>query len=77
MQYTSYFSKSNTTYPLFKTQSLNDSFSLLLNEQFCLMVGFLSGLWHGFIVVFSILGKLFGFDIGIGGFIGEGRSAFI
>jgi len=27
--------------------------------------GFISGLWHGFIIVFSILGKLFGFDIGI------------
>lgn len=27
--------------------------------------GFLSGIWHGFIVIFSILGKLLGFDIGI------------
>ena len=27
--------------------------------------GFFSGLWHGFIIVFSILGKLFGFDVGV------------
>jgi len=27
--------------------------------------GFFSGIWHGFIIVFSILGKLFGSDIGI------------
>ena len=27
--------------------------------------GFFSGLWHGFILVFSIIGKIFGFDIGI------------
>ena len=27
--------------------------------------GFLSGLWHGFIIVFSLIGKLFGADIGI------------
>ncbi len=27
--------------------------------------GFLSGIWHGFIIVFSLIGKLFGFDIGI------------
>ena len=38
--------------------------------------GFISGLWHGFIIVFSILGKLFGFDIGIGGFGGGGRGLF-
>ena len=27
--------------------------------------GFFSGLWHGFILIFSIIGKLFGSDIGI------------
>ncbi|HBR55096.1 MAG TPA: hypothetical protein DEA82_13300 [Flavobacteriaceae bacterium] len=27
--------------------------------------GFLSGLWHGFIIIFSLIGKLFGADIGI------------
>jgi hypothetical protein len=27
--------------------------------------GFFSGLWHGFILVFSIIGKIFGSDIGI------------
>lgn len=27
--------------------------------------GFFSGLWHGFIIVFSLIGKLFGADIGI------------
>ncbi len=27
--------------------------------------GFLSGIWHGFILVFSLIGKLFGADIGI------------
>lgn len=27
--------------------------------------GFLSGLWHGIILVFSILGKIIGRDIGI------------
>lgn len=27
--------------------------------------GFFSGLWHGIIFVFSLLGKLFGADIGI------------
>ena len=27
--------------------------------------GFLSGIWHGFIIVFSLIGKLFGADIGI------------
>ena len=27
--------------------------------------GFFSGLWHGFILVFSLIGKLFGADIGI------------
>ncbi|MCB0465794.1 MAG: hypothetical protein KDC78_09010 [Aequorivita sp.] len=27
--------------------------------------GFFSGLWHGFIIIFSLVGKLFGADIGI------------
>lgn len=27
--------------------------------------GFFSGIWHGIIIVFSLIGKLFGFDIGI------------
>ena len=27
--------------------------------------GFISGIWHGFILVFSLIGKLFGADIGI------------
>lgn len=27
--------------------------------------GFFSGIWHGFIIVFSLVGKLFGADIGI------------
>jgi len=27
--------------------------------------GFFSGLWHGFLIVFSLIGKLFGSDIGI------------
>ncbi|WP_291399577.1 hypothetical protein [Daejeonella sp.] len=27
--------------------------------------GFFSGIWHGFIIAFSIIGKLFGADIGI------------
>lgn len=27
--------------------------------------GFFSGIWHGFIIVFSLIGKLFGADIGI------------
>ncbi|PIF33531.1 hypothetical protein CLU81_4147 [Flavobacterium sp. 9] len=27
--------------------------------------GFFSGIWHGIIIVFSIIGKLFGFNIGI------------
>lgn len=27
--------------------------------------GFFSGLWHGFIIMFSLIGKLFGADIGI------------
>ena len=27
--------------------------------------GFFSGLWHGFIIVFSLIGKLFGMNIGI------------
>jgi hypothetical protein len=27
--------------------------------------GFISGIWHGFIIAFSIIGKLFGADIGI------------
>lgn len=27
--------------------------------------GFFSGWWHGFIIVFSLIGKLFGGDIGI------------
>ncbi len=28
-------------------------------------VGFFSGIWHGFIIVFSLIGELFGADIGI------------
>lgn len=27
--------------------------------------GFFSGLWHGFILIFALIGKLFGADIGI------------
>jgi hypothetical protein len=27
--------------------------------------GFLSGLWHGFIILFSLVGKLFGFKVGL------------
>ena len=27
--------------------------------------GFFSGIWHGFILLFSIIGKIFGADIGI------------
>jgi hypothetical protein len=27
--------------------------------------GFFSGLWHGFIILFSAFGKLFSFDVGI------------
>jgi hypothetical protein len=27
--------------------------------------GFFSGIWHGFIIMFSLIGKLFGADIGI------------
>ena len=27
--------------------------------------GFFSGIWHGFIILFSSIGKLFGADIGI------------
>lgn len=27
--------------------------------------GFFSGIWHGIIIVFSLIGKLFGRDIGI------------
>jgi hypothetical protein len=27
--------------------------------------GFFSGIWHGFIIVFSLIGKLFGIKIGI------------
>ncbi|MEA3447979.1 MAG: hypothetical protein U9Q98_05955 [Bacteroidota bacterium] len=27
--------------------------------------GFFAGLWHGFIIIFSLIGKLFGADIGI------------
>ena len=27
--------------------------------------GFFSGIWHGMIVIFSLIGKLFGADIGI------------
>ena len=27
--------------------------------------GFFSGLWHGFIIIFSLIGKLFGADIGL------------
>ena len=27
--------------------------------------GFFSGIWHGFIFIFSIIGKLFGADIGL------------
>jgi len=27
--------------------------------------GFFSGIWHGFIFIFSLIGKIFGADIGI------------
>ena len=27
--------------------------------------GFFSGIWHGFIIIFSLIGKLFGFNIGL------------
>lgn len=27
--------------------------------------GFFSGIWHGMIIIFSLIGKLFGFNIGI------------
>lgn len=27
--------------------------------------GFISGIWHGFIFIFALIGKLFGFDIGL------------
>ena len=27
--------------------------------------GFFSGIWHGFIIIFSLIGKLFGANIGI------------
>ena len=27
--------------------------------------GFFSGIWHGFIIFFSLIGKLFGADVGI------------
>lgn len=27
--------------------------------------GFFAGLWHGFILIFSVAGKVFGFDIGV------------
>jgi len=27
--------------------------------------GFLGGVWHGFIIIFSIIGKIFGLSIGI------------
>lgn len=27
--------------------------------------GFFSGIWHGMIIVFSLIGKLFGFNVGI------------
>ncbi len=27
--------------------------------------GFFSGIWHGFIIIFSLIGKVFGADIGI------------
>lgn len=27
--------------------------------------GFFSGIWHGFIIVFSLLGKLFGANVGV------------
>jgi hypothetical protein len=27
--------------------------------------GFFSGIWHGFIIIFSLIGKLFGANVGI------------
>lgn len=36
--------------------------------------GFFSGVWHGFIIVFSLIGKLFGADIGI---YAEHNSGFL
>ncbi|MCE2681533.1 MAG: hypothetical protein ACK49D_10165 [Flavobacteriia bacterium] len=45
---------------------------LLINLTSCAPIeyeqepsGFFSGFWHGMILIFSLLGKLFGFDIGI------------
>lgn len=35
--------------------------------------GFFSGIWHGFIIFFSIIGKIFGADIGI---YAENNSGF-
>lgn len=36
--------------------------------------GFFKGIWHGFILVFSLIGKLFGADIGI---YAENNSGFM
>ena len=36
--------------------------------------GFISGLWHGIIIIFSIIGKILGFDIGI---YAEHNSGFL
>jgi hypothetical protein len=35
--------------------------------------GFFSGIWHGFIFVFSLIGKLFGADVGL---YAENNSGF-
>ena len=35
--------------------------------------GFISGLWHGFIIIFSLIGKLFGMDVGV---YAENNSGF-
>ena len=37
--------------------------------------GFFSGIWHGIIIIFSLIGKLFGANIGIGAFGGGGSTA--
>ena len=47
-------------------------FLILINLSSCApagyehsKAGFFSGIWHGFIIIFSLIGKLFGADIGI------------
>lgn len=36
--------------------------------------GFLSGIWHGLIIVFSLVGKLIGLDIGV---FAENNTGFL